>query len=154
MHFLTKGRNGFTILELLIVIAIIIFLAKMMMPRYQQLYAKTRQTEISLNLSALYAAQQAFQLQHGRFAKDFKELEWQPRGYTGVPATTTHTYSYGCGGGQEGVLCFTGSSMTSTAHLTGGHLSPQQFIVKAALTNNDKTEVWRIDSGGEIVQEK
>ena len=155
---LKKHTNlpSFTILELLIVIALIIFLAKLMLPRYHTLYAKARQTEVSLNLSTLYAAQQAFQLQQGRFATTFAELDWQPKGYTGNPATTHHAYTYGCIGeqGQEGALYFTGSTQTPPSLLSGGFMRPQQFLIKAALASNETIEIWNIDHRGDITQEK
>ncbi|MEI7580282.1 MAG: type II secretion system protein [bacterium] len=152
MHLLTRKLSGFTILELLIVIAIIIFLGKMMMPRYQALYTKTRQTEVTLNLSTLYAAQQAYQLQHGHFATNFKELEWQPKGYTANPNTTQNTYTYGAASNtpQEGISYFTGSTNTPASLLAGSSLTPQQFTIYAVLKNDTTLERWQLNHAGDI----
>ncbi|MDQ5891008.1 MAG: type pilus assembly protein PilA [Candidatus Dependentiae bacterium] len=151
-------KHGFTLIELLIVIAIIIFLAKLIIPRYSAFYAKARQTEVMLNLSNLYAAQQAYYIQHGRFTTNLKTVEWQPKGYTGNPETTQHAYTYGSIGidhnGQEGVTFYTGSSQTPATLLTGSQLTAENFVFKAALRTESTTEVWRIDHTGEIKREQ
>jgi type II secretory pathway pseudopilin PulG len=147
-----KAHSGFTILELLIVIAIIIFLGKMMMPRYHTLYTKTRQTEVTLNLSSLYAAQQAYQLQQGRFATTFKELEWQPKGYSPQTTTTHNAYTYGVASQtpQEGLSHYTGSAQTPPTLLSGGVMTPHQFNIYAVFKDSTTTERWQLNTDGDI----
>jgi type II secretory pathway pseudopilin PulG len=147
-----KSVFAFTILELLIVIAIIIFLGKMMMPRYQALYTKTRQTEVALNLTSLYAAQQAFQLQHGRFANTFKELEWHPKGYNSNVSITQNAYTYGYLSATpgEGISYYTGSSQTPHTLLGSGTMNAQHFTIYAIITNGSTIERWQLNESGDI----
>jgi len=147
--------RAFTLIELLIVIAIILFLAKLILPRYSTFYHKARQTEVALNLSNLYAAQQAYYIQHGRFTANLKAIDWTPRGYTGNPSTTGNTYTYGSNGagGEEGFTYCTGSAQTSPDLLTGSCATAESFTFKAALKTSDRTEIWAIDHTGDIKQE-
>lgn len=150
-----QSRPSFTLIELLIVIAIIIFLAKLILPRYTTLFAKARQTEVVLNLSNLFAAEQAYYIQNGRFTANFKELDWQPKGYTGNQATTHNSYTYGVTNptGAEGVSIFTGSSQTPSTALAGSQVTNDSFIIKAALKTNDTAEIWSLDHTGDIKKE-
>ena len=51
-------QKGFTLIELMIVVAIVAFLAAISIPNYFRYLAKAQQTEVALNLAALHAAQQ------------------------------------------------------------------------------------------------
>lgn len=148
-------QNAFTLIELLIVIAIILFLAKLIVPRYSAFYHKARQTEVTLNLSNLYAAEQAYHIQHGRFTANLKTVEWYPKGYTGNPETTGNLYTYGSIGteGEEGITYCTGSSGTPAELLAGSTVTAESFVLKAALKTQERTEVWAIDHTGDIKRE-
>lgn len=150
MFFSRAARTAFSLIELLLVIAIIIFLVKVLVPRYSQYYTKARQAEVALNLSAAYTAQQAYLVEHGRYAPNFTELDWKPRGYTGKPATTQNYYTYGIGGDHEGVTVFTGSSRTPGAALGVCEMVSDRFSIKAAAQSGDTTDVWIIDESGEL----
>lgn len=153
MFFSRTHRAAFSIIELLLVIAIIIFLVKVLIPRYSQYYAKARQAEVALNLSAAYTAQQTYQLEHGHYAPTLQALGWTPRGYTDNPAKTHNSYTYGIGPGSEGVTVFTGSSKTSGTLLEGGFLDSNRFVLKAAMQTGDTQDLWKIDETGELQHE-
>jgi type IV pilus assembly protein PilA len=56
-----KGQqSGFTLVELMIVVAIIGLLASVAIPNFKQYQAKTKTSEAKLQLAALYSAQTAF----------------------------------------------------------------------------------------------
>jgi len=156
MYLFKKRPAGFTLIELLIVIAVIIFLMRLIMPKYQLFYRKAQQTEVSFNLSTLYAAQQAYYLEHGRYTTNLKALGWQPRGYTGNPETTQNAYTYGSAhaidGNGEGVSFFTGSARASTALLQGSIVSGETYILKAATMRDGVPEVWSLSHTGDITQ--
>lgn len=143
-------RGAFTIIEFLIVVAIIIFLAKILVPRYAQYYAQARQTEVAINLTSLYAAQQRHHLLHGRYTPNLGTLEWQPKGYTSNQETTQNYYTYGGNGGSEGAQHFTGSSHTSPHHLPETIATGDKLRVSAGLHLNGKTELWQIDENGSL----
>ncbi len=152
---LKKVTPSFTLIELLIVIAIIIFLAKLIAPKYTQFYAKARQAEVFLNLSSLFAAQQAHYIQHGAFSPNLQAIGWHPKGYTNTPATTNNSYTYGATSplSQEGVSLFTGSAQTPSSALHGSIITPTHFVIKAALQTEHGIELWSLNTTGDIKKE-
>ena len=55
--FLTKSQKGFSLVELMIVVAIIGILAALAIPKFQSFQAKARQTESKNNLSHIFTLQ-------------------------------------------------------------------------------------------------
>jgi type IV pilus assembly protein PilA len=55
-----KIKSGFTLIELMIVVAIIGLLAALAIPNFIKFQAKSRQSEAKTNLKALYTAQKAY----------------------------------------------------------------------------------------------
>ena len=68
-------RKGFTLIELMIVISIISFLAMIGIPSYMRFVAKAKRTEVYLNLGALYAAQKAHWAEHGTYSTQLTGAE-------------------------------------------------------------------------------
>ena len=60
-------HSGFSLIELMIVVAIIAFLASIAIPKYFKYYAKARQAEVSVLLASLHTAQQAYWAEHGEY---------------------------------------------------------------------------------------
>ena len=66
---LHPGREaGFTLLELMIVVAIVGILASIAIPRYQAYVAKTKQVEADEILSAVYTNEIVYQSEHSAYA--------------------------------------------------------------------------------------
>ena len=60
-----KGQKGFTLIELMIVVAIIGILAAIAIPNFLQYQLKSRQSEAKTNLMAIKTSQVAFQAERG-----------------------------------------------------------------------------------------
>jgi len=56
----TKRRDGFSLVELMIVVAIIGILAALAIPRFQQFQSKSRQSEARSNLAHIYTLQVSY----------------------------------------------------------------------------------------------
>ncbi len=67
-RMLLTSRDGFTLVELMVVVAIIGILAAIGVPQFQKFQAKARQSEAKGALSALYQVQKAYNAESGGFS--------------------------------------------------------------------------------------
>lgn len=121
-----QKRSGFSLIELMIVVAIIAFLAMIAVPNYNRYLAKAKRAEAYMQLSSLYAAQKAHQAEQGRYSNQLTGqggIGWEPEG--------NFYYTYGFPG-QEGVNYFTGKLGTSSSYLSNAHADGNSFVAVAA----------------------
>lgn len=140
-------KKGFTIIELMIVIAIIGFLAMVSVPSLKKFLAKAKRTEAHLNLSSLATAQKVYWAEHGTYTDDLQALGWKPEG-------EVH-YSYGFPG-SEGKNNIVGKLGGGTAGLASGKADKQGFIAVAAgdIDGDGEPDIITIDQNNKITIEK
>ncbi len=90
-----RNQKGFTLVELMVVVAIIGILAAVALPQYQNFQAKSRQSEAKLALSAIYTSEIAFQGEAGTYGQCLSDMGYQPTG--GITAAGNATRHYGVG---------------------------------------------------------
>lgn len=135
-------RKGYSLIEIMIVIAMIGALLMIAMPRYKNFIAKTRRTEAQVNLHNLYAAEQAFWAEHGKYTNSLQELGWRPEGKS--------KYSYGFSG-QENLNYILGS-LKSTV-FPAQCVADQDHFVACALADIDgdgKFDILTINQNNEL----
>lgn len=83
-----KRRSGFSIVELVIVVAVVGILASIAVPNFNSFKLKTQRGEAYTHLSEIYRKQMAFYLENKRYGNDFTEIRFQIGGGTVIDANT------------------------------------------------------------------
>ncbi|WP_241758516.1 type IV pilin protein [Myxococcus landrumensis] len=107
-----KKKGGFTLIELMIVVAIIGILAAIAIPNFIRFQAKSKQSEAKTNLKAIFTAQKAYFGEKDKYVSDFKVVGFDPEPgnrYTyGIAACASvaqavnaRTYTAGCIGQDQ-----------------------------------------------------
>lgn len=123
-----KSQKGFSLIELMIVVAIIGVLAAIAVPNFQRFQAKAKQSEAKGNLASIYTAQKAFQGEWQTYFADFRDIGFRPEGqlkydvgFAGAGAITTPAnYTGPSGSGVQAATQFT----TTNAAVCGTVAAP------------------------------
>jgi len=148
-----KGK-GFSLIELMVVIAIIGFLAMIGIPSYMKFLAKAKRAEAYMNLSSIYAAQKAYWAEHGKYSSVLSGeggIGWKPEGYRGGGPQERFYYTYGFTG-SEGTNCFTGKLNTSSSYLSNAKASENSFVAVAAgdIDGDGRPDILVVDEHNNI----
>jgi type IV pilus assembly protein PilA len=74
-----RSKKGFTLIELMIVVAIIGILAAIAIPNFLKFQAKSKQSEAKSNLGAVFTGEVAFFGETNRYG-NFQEINWAASG--------------------------------------------------------------------------
>jgi type IV pilus assembly protein PilA len=80
MKRIINNAKGFSLIELMIVVAIIGILAAVAVPSFQRFQAKARQSEAKTLLSGLYTAEKTYKMEWGTYLGDFRNIGYDPNG--------------------------------------------------------------------------
>ena len=96
-----KNNQGFSLVELMVVVAIIGILSSIAIPSINKYMAKARQSEAKSNLASIYTANKAFFAEYNVYDTRFNVIGYRPEGQLrynigwATPATTNlATYGY------------------------------------------------------------
>jgi prepilin-type N-terminal cleavage/methylation domain-containing protein len=131
-------KYGFSLIELMVVVAIMAFLAMIAVPNFNRFLAKAKRAEAYMNLNSIYAAEKAYFAEHGTYSDVLMgegSIGWKPEGKP--------YYSYGFAG-AEGRNNFIGKA---GGQIQGSRADKLGFVAIAA---SDK-DILSVDENNNIV---
>jgi type IV pilus assembly protein PilA len=138
-----KNRKGFTLIELMIVVAIIGILAAIAIPNYLHFVSKSRRTEAKSNLEAIYKAELSYFGEYDRFSQDFNVIRWRPEGVS--------YYTYSLGGGTLGKSLAQNPQPASITPFANDN--SYAAYAWGNIDNDNTIDIWRIDENKNLLSE-
>jgi len=158
---LLKDQRGFTLVELMVVVAIIGILTAIAVPNFKKYQAKSKQSEAKIQLAAIYSVEVSAQADYDSFGTCLTDIGYDqpPRGYYTAGFGSTFT----TGITTRGATCASSAYVAPTTLLkanTGGtsvsgaadldSATPTSSSFKAGASGNissDRTTLdkWSID---------
>jgi prepilin-type N-terminal cleavage/methylation domain-containing protein len=147
-------KLGFSLIELMIVIAIIIVLSMIAVPNFMKYLSKAKRAEAYMQLSSLYTAEKAYWAEHGKYATQLAGqggIGWSPEGYSGGGSGEKFYYTYGFGG-SEGTHYFTGKLGTSSNYLSNAYANENGFLAVAVgdIDGDGQPDILAVDQNNNI----
>ncbi len=135
-----KGKKGFTLIELMIVVAIIGILAAIAIPNFLKFQAKAKQSEAKQNLGAIYTAMMSYFSSNDTYPDDapavvthacWSLMNWAPAGQT--------RYFYQCGAVNSLHLATSPASQGCVATGTSNSTDTNFTVLATGNVDSDNT---------------
>ena len=90
-----RNKKGFTLIELMIVVAIIGILAAIAIPNFMAFLSRTKRSEVKYNLEAIFKCEVAYFSEYNAFSNSFSTIRWKPEGKIYYYTFTIGAENYG-----------------------------------------------------------
>jgi len=139
-----KNKKGFTLIELMIVVAIIGILAAIAIPNFLKFQAKSKQSEAKTNLKAIFTAETSYFGEENTFGP-LLTVNYQP---IGTPSKMIYAFSVDGGTTIVGAAAPTGSSWTNsdlTDSDSDGKFESFSAAANGNIDNDTDVDIWYIN---------
>ncbi len=123
---MNKRRSAFTLVEILVVLAIIAILAAILFPAFNRAKESARQTNCQSNLQQIYAAVQLYKQDEGRYPATLLDILAEGAKYndgTTTPATLGNNAPGYFKAGQDSLTCQNDDTLSDVPRSSYGFLS-------------------------------
>ena len=147
-------KRAFSLIELMVVVAIIALLSMVAIPRFKRYIARAKRAEAYAMLNSIGTAERTYWNDHGRYSEKLTGpdgIGWKPEGYRGGGEQEKFYYTYGFSG-AEGINYFTGKLVASASDLAKSHAGSEGFLAIAAgdIDGDGELDILSIDQDGTI----
>jgi type IV pilus assembly protein PilA len=156
--FKKQNRKGFTLIELMIVVAIIGILAAIAIPNFLKFQAKSKQSEAKTNLKGVYTAETSFFGENNKY-DTFDAVNWVPVGGKYIYGYTLTSALAATDASHKGLASITlGPMWTGTDPSTGlvsvtPNLADNTFTAGAAgvISTSGLSDCWTINDNNALI---
>ncbi len=139
-----RRTKGFTLIELMIVVAIIGILAMIAIPNFMKFLGKTRRSEAKYNLEAIYKAEISWFGEYNRYDNNFSMIRWKPAG-------TIYFYTFSVGTATEGLAL--GSNPQPPSATPFANDNAFSAFCWGNVDTDTNVDVWHIDERKNLVND-
>lgn len=132
-------NGGFTLIELMIVVAIIGILAAVAISNYNKFVMKAKKSEAKSNLSAIYSSELSYFAEYDTYSTSFMTIRWVPVGTLKYYTYSVGTELYGIGDPVPAGITPAADSLSFSACAWGN------------LDQDITYDIWQIDETKDLV---
>jgi type IV pilus assembly protein PilA len=145
-----KGSDrGFTLIELMIVVAIIGILAAIAIPSFLTYQTKAKQAEVKSNLNALFKVEMSYYAEKSEYTSKFTDLAWVPIG--------PYKYAYNVSGAAADtvglnlpILPLNGPNSPKNSAMPGAGDSSFTAVAWGNIDGDPAVDTWQIDQSNNL----